>query len=58
MVAAFVAVLPTVLTPGTALPFRSLAWTLGAVLVSGALWTWAATQLALRGKLLDALRSE
>ena len=58
MGAAFIAVLPSVLTPGTELPWRSLAWTLGAVLASGALWTWAATQLALRGKLLDALRNE
>ena len=30
----------------------------GAVLLSGALWTWGATVLALRGNLLEALRNE
>jgi putative ABC transport system permease protein len=57
-VAAFVAVLPTLLSPGVALPIRSLAWTLAAILASGSVWTWAATRLALRGRLLDALRNE
>jgi putative ABC transport system permease protein len=55
---AFIAVLPAVVRPGAAIPVRSLAWTLGAILASGLLWTWAATQLALRGRLLDALRNE
>jgi ABC-type lipoprotein release transport system permease subunit len=57
-VAAFVAVLPTLLMPGVNLPVRSLCWTLSAVLASGALWTWAATWLALRGGMLNALRNE
>jgi len=39
-------------------PYASLALTLAAVLISGALWTWLATALALRGRLLDALRNE
>jgi ABC-type antimicrobial peptide transport system permease subunit len=56
--AAAVAVLPTLLSPSAQLPLASLALTLGAVLINGALWTWAATRLAVRGDLLKALRNE
>jgi ABC-type antimicrobial peptide transport system permease subunit len=58
IVAAAVAVLPALLSPSAQLPYSSLALTLGAVLVNGALWTWAATRFALRGNLLAALRNE
>ncbi|MBI3875059.1 MAG: hypothetical protein HY300_03670, partial [Verrucomicrobia bacterium] len=58
VIAAAVAVLPSLLSPAARLPYTSLALTLGAVLASGAVWTWGATVLALRGRLLDALRSE
>jgi len=58
IIAALVAVLPALLSPGTGVPYASLALTLVAVLVSGALWTWLATTLALRGRLLEALRNE
>jgi putative ABC transport system permease protein len=58
VVAAAVAVLPAVLSPAAQLPYASLMLTLGAVLVNGALWTWAATRFALRGNLLAALRNE
>ena len=58
VLAAAVAVLPAVLTPGRAVPYRSLLLTLVAVLANGALWTWLATRVALRGRLLDALRNE
>jgi ABC-type antimicrobial peptide transport system permease subunit len=58
VVAAAVAVLPALLSPGAQLPVTSLAVTLVAVLFNGVLWTWAATQLALRGDLLAALRNE
>jgi putative ABC transport system permease protein len=58
VLAATVAVLPSLLSPATQLPYASLGLTLGAVLVSGALWTWGATVLALRGNLLEALRNE
>ncbi len=58
ILAAAVAVLPSVLTPGARLPYRSLALTLGAVFLNGALWTWLATRYALRGNLLEALRNE
>ena len=56
--AAAVAVLPAILSPGTQLPYGSLALTLGAVLLNGLLWTWLATNYALRGNLLAALRNE
>jgi putative ABC transport system permease protein len=57
-VSAAVAVLPAILTPGTQLPYGSLALTLAAVLVNGLLWTLLATAYALRGNLLAALRNE
>jgi ABC-type antimicrobial peptide transport system permease subunit len=56
--AAAVAVLPSLLLPGRDLPYLSLAITLGAVLLNGVVWTWAATRFALRGDLLDTLRNE
>lgn len=56
--AAAVAVLPALLSPAAQLPVTSLALTLAAVLLNGALWTWAATRFALRGDLLAALRNE
>lgn len=56
--AAFVAVCPALLAPGADVPYRSLSLTLLAVGLSGTLWTWVATRLALRGRLLDALRNE
>jgi ABC-type antimicrobial peptide transport system permease subunit len=55
--AAVVAVLPALLSPRGDFPYVSLAVTLGAVLLSGMIWTWAATSLALRGELLEALRN-
>jgi ABC-type antimicrobial peptide transport system permease subunit len=56
--AAVVAVLPAILSPGTQLPYASLALTLTAVLLNGLLWTRLATGYALRGNLLAALRNE
>ncbi len=58
LVAAIVAVLPSLLSPGADVPYLSLALTLAAVLANGMIWTWLAIRFALRGKLLDALRSE
>jgi putative ABC transport system permease protein len=56
--AAAVAVLPAILSPGSQLPYGSLALTIAAVLLNGLLWTWLATNYALRGNLLAALRDE
>ncbi len=58
MIAAAVAVAPALFSASAQLPYASLALTLAAVLVNGALWTWAATRVALRGDLLAALRNE
>jgi ABC-type antimicrobial peptide transport system permease subunit len=58
VVAAAEAVLPALLSPGAELPYATLSLTLAAVLVNGALWTWGATRLAVRGDLLKALRNE
>ena len=55
--AAAVAVLPALMTPNTPLPVATLGLTLGGVLLNGAIWTLAATALALRGNLMDALRN-
>ncbi|MEO7300282.1 MAG: FtsX-like permease family protein, partial [Verrucomicrobiota bacterium] len=55
--AALVAVLPALLSPRGDLPYLSLTVTLGAVLASGMIWTWAATSLALRGELMESLRN-
>jgi hypothetical protein len=40
------------------MPLALLAWTVGGILFSGLFWTWLATAIALRGKLLPALRHE
>jgi ABC-type antimicrobial peptide transport system permease subunit len=58
LLAAAAAVLPSLLAPGTRVPFGSLSLTLGAVALNAALWTWLATCWALRGNLLAALRNE
>ena len=56
-VAALVAVLPALVTPGAGVPWGSLSLTLLGVLLNGALWTWLATRRALRGRLVDSLRA-
>jgi hypothetical protein len=56
--AAAIAVLPSILSTTTQLPFRSLALTLAAICLNGALWTWLATRSALSGDLLQVLRNE
>ena len=58
MVAAIVAILPVLLAPGAEIHYLSLGATLGAIFVSGLIWTWVATGFALRGELLTKLRNE
>jgi ABC-type lipoprotein release transport system permease subunit len=58
IVAALIAVLPSLSSPAASVPYLSLALTLVAVFFNGLLWTWAATRYALRGNLLAALRNE
>ncbi len=57
LVAALVAVSPSLGNPGAEFPWKSLAITLGLVLVNGLGWTlWAAAR-SLRGRLVDSLRA-
>jgi hypothetical protein len=58
ILAAAVAVLPELLTPGAHLPPVSLALTLAGVLLNGLAWTWLAARWAVRGDLLAVLRNE
>ncbi len=58
IVAALLAILPSLSSPAARVPYFSLAVTLVAVFFNGLLWTWAATRFALRGNLLAALRNE
>jgi len=50
------AVLPSLLSPGSGVPWGSLAGTLLLVLVNGIIWTVIAVGRALRGRLPDGLR--
>ena len=58
IISAAVAVWPALSNPGQGMPLNLLAWTVGGILLSGLLWTWLAAVIALRGKLLPALRHE
>jgi ABC-type antimicrobial peptide transport system permease subunit len=58
ILAAGLAVLPVMLSPGAQISSGPLAVTLVLVLASGILWTWAAARLALRGELVEGLKEE
>lgn len=58
VVAALVAVVPSLRAPSVETPIVPVALTVLVVLVSGIAWTWGATALALRGPLMAALRNE
>jgi hypothetical protein len=58
VVAALVAVGPTLKSPGTQAASFSLILTIAAIGISGMLWIWIAANFVLSGKMLDALRSE
>jgi putative ABC transport system permease protein len=58
ILSALVAILPSLLSPRGELPVRSLALTLGGVLLFGLISTWLATRVAVRGNLLEGLRNE
>ncbi|EEF60550.1 ABC transporter permease [Pedosphaera parvula] len=58
IIAAAIGVMPALLSPGSQIPYKSLALMLAAVTLNGLVWTWLATRFALRGRLLDALRNE
>ncbi len=58
VIAALVAVLPAVQSPGGQVPYLSLAVTVLIIGFVSGLWVWIAGALALRGAFLDALRVE
>jgi len=58
VISAIVAVIPAVQSPGGQVPYLSLLVTVAGIALSGAVWVWLAGTLALRGRLLDALRHE
>ncbi len=58
VISALVAVIPAVQSPGGEVPYFSLLATVAGIALSGAVWVWLAGTLALRGRLLDALRHE
>jgi ABC-type lipoprotein release transport system permease subunit len=58
LVAALVAAGPSLRTLGAAVPYVSLALTVVFIALSGLVWVWLATEFALSGEMLDALRSE
>ena len=58
ILAALIAVLPTLRSPGADVPYATLALTLLAVFAAGFLSAYLATRLALRSPLLSALRNE
>ena len=57
-VSAGLAVLPTVLSPTADVPYALLGATLGSVLLLAGLWTWIATNLSLRGNLLEGFQGD
>jgi ABC-type lipoprotein release transport system permease subunit len=57
-VAAVIAVLPALTSPGAEVPYRFIGLTVLAIAVGGLLWSALAALAALRGELLQALRNE
>lgn len=58
VISAIISVWPALVSAGAAVPYLSLAVTVGAIAVSGIVWISAASAFALRGELNDALRTE
>jgi len=56
--AALMAVIPALRSSPGQIPFVSLALTVAGIAVLSGLWVWIAGTLALRGAMLDALRTE
>ena len=58
LMAGTLAVLPSMLCPTADVPYALLGATLGGVLLLAGVWTWIATNLSLRGNLLDGFRGD
>ncbi|MBN1479429.1 FtsX-like permease family protein [candidate division KSB1 bacterium] len=52
------AILPSLSTPGTRIPYTAINITLMAIIGSGIIWTWLSARSAMQGELLSALRNE
>ncbi len=57
-IAAGLAVLPTMLSPTADVPYALLGATLGSVLFLAGMWTWIATNISMRGNLLEGFRED
>ncbi len=58
LICAAVAVSPALKSPGSDVPYLSLAATTVIIAGSGMLWIWLASTLALSGRMIDSLRNE
>ena len=58
ILSSLVALGPVLISPGSQVPYIGLGITIAAVVVSGFVWIWLATSIALSGNILNALRSE
>ena len=58
VIAALVAVLPKIIDQANALPWGLLGGVVMAILLGGLLFCWLAAKVALKGKLIQALRSD
>jgi putative ABC transport system permease protein len=58
VISALVAVIPALQSPAGDIPYVPLLAMVAVIALSGAVWVWLAATLALRGRLLDALRHE
>jgi hypothetical protein len=58
LTAALLATLPSLLAPGSEIPFSTILILLAVVSLNGVIWTLAATRRGIEGDLLPALRRE
>jgi putative ABC transport system permease protein len=58
LAAALLATLPSLLAPGSDIPYLTILILLLLVLLNGAIWTYSATRQGMKGGLLQALRRE
>jgi len=57
-ITALVAIFPVLKESATEVPYLSLILSIIAIAVSGVVWIWVGSSIALSGKIIDALRSE
>ena len=57
-ITALIAIFPVLKESVSEVPYLSLILSIMAITVSGVIWIWIGTSIALSGKIIDALRSE